>query len=286
MLRVFYIGFLIFCLSCSSNSDEENFKIKQLNEELVDLKETIQKDDSTLNYFVDYANQIHDNFDLITSKQKDILIKIKNDPSLLSKKDSNFNNEIKELSLLIEKNNTDLEDFKSSFKSSPIEGNNIGKLIDITTVDMDDKNKEIVDLQSQLEAVDVAIEDLFSVFGETLAELDETKHSLYQTKNYLNTVWYTFDTRKGLQDKGIISLEGGFIGIGTNESLKGEFDITHFKKGNKNSLRKIDLPKEYKKYDLVTSHPDDSYQIKNSVLLILNPNDFWSISKYLVISLK
>lgn len=279
------IFFVLSLYNCSADKDS-NDKIAQLNQELVELKKEIKTEDSTVNYYVDYANNLHDNIDLITEKQKELLLKIKSDPTLLTNKDTSINNEIASIGLLIEQNNSELEKFKSNYKNATIRDNSLVKLIDNVTEGIEDKNESIVDLQVQLEAVDVAFEDLFSVFGETLAELDETKNSLNQTKSYLNTVWYVIDNKKSLEEKGVIAVAGGFIGIGTNEELKGSFDIHHFTKGNKTTLRKIALPESVKKLEIVTSHPQDSYKIQNGILEILNTNDFWSVSKYLVISTK
>ena len=66
---------------------------------------------------------------------------------------------------------------------------------------------------------------------------------------------------------------------------------------NKNYFTQIDIrkDKEIKLYSkdakLLTSHPDGSYEfIKDKkgtlTLKILNPNSFWSISRYLVIEVK
>lgn len=282
MIKITLLLSVLFFVSCSSS--EESTQITSLNEEIEKLKQDKFEEDSTVNHYVEKANLLHDNINLINSKQKELLKKIKNNPELLSGDDPAIKNEIEELGEMIDENNTDLNRFKDDYSNSNLEANGINELIGNATENIDNKNEEISGLQEQLEAVDVAFEDLFSVFGETLAELDETKNTLNETKDYLNTVWFIVDTKKGLEEKDITSSTGGFIGIGKNEELKGNFNINHFTQGNKKSLRKIALPKNFKKFELVTSHPKDSYNISNSVLDILNQNDFWSISKYLVIS--
>ena len=66
---------------------------------------------------------------------------------------------------------------------------------------------------------------------------------------------------------------------------------------NKDYFTKIDIrtDKEIKLYskdaELLTSHPADSYELVKDAdgqlsLVILNPNKFWSVSRYLVIEVK
>jgi len=282
MSKVVLYLFSIFILFAGCSLEEE-YRIDELNKEIEALENKKSKEDSAINYYVTYTNSLHDNIDRITSKQTDLLERIKHDPSLLTDGESSIKEEIASIGKMIEENNTEIKNFKTSYSNSELESDGISQLINHSKENLEEKHESITDLQSQLEAVDVAFDDLFSVFGETLAELDETKNSLTQTKKYLNTVWYVIDTKKILVEKEIITIEGGFIGIGKNEALKSNFNIKHFTRGNKNTLRKIALSKNSKKHEFVTSHPKDSYQITGNTLEILNTNDFWSISKYLVI---
>ena len=94
------------------------------------------------------------------------------------------------------------------------------------------------------------------------------------------------NTSKELIAQGVLTKEGGFIGIGKAEKLKEDF--------NKNYFTQIDItesmsiPLACKKAKLITTHPSGSYKFdgpegKIEKLTITNSEEFWSVSKYLVV---
>lgn len=102
----------------------------------------------------------------------------------------------------------------------------------------------------------------------------------------LNTAYFCFGTSKELRDQGVISKEGGFIGLGKTTVLSDDFNQEYFTKIDITLETKIDLMTEDAK--VVTNHPKGSYElVKNDdvveKLKITNPKEFWSASKYLVI---
>jgi hypothetical protein len=102
----------------------------------------------------------------------------------------------------------------------------------------------------------------------------------------MNTAYYCFGTSKELKEKGVLTKEGGFIGIGKSEKLAADFNKDYFTKIDITLMKSVDL--KSKKAKLVTTHASDSYKLegdKTSVdkLVITNAEKFWASSKYLVI---
>ncbi len=298
MKHLFIVIATLFLFSCSQSEEEK--KIEELNNKIEAIKSNKERQDSALNYYVAISNQLHDDLDQITYKQKGIILKLKDDPGSLDQPDSQINKDIKAIGELITSSEENIAIFKEKIAMSEVNLKDFDIFMENITKNIDRKNFQIKDLQSQLEAVDVAFDDLFVIFDETLTELDITKLDLEKTKNnlskaeksleeskkYNNTVWYVMGTKKELVKKGIVSSEGGIIGLGKNNELSGEFNISYFTKGSRNKLKKINIPEETKKLDFITSHPKSSYHVEGKILKIVNSNDFWSISKYLVIVLK
>ena len=116
---------------------------------------------------------------------------------------------------------------------------------------------------------------------------NEVKAALVQAQDKaLNAAWFVFGTNSELKEQKIVTKK--FL------QKKKVLENDDF---NKNYFTQIDIrkDKEIKLYSkdakLLTSHPDGSYEfIKDKkgtlTLKILNPNSFWSISRYLVIEVK
>ena len=91
-----------------------------------------------------------------------------------------------------------------------------------------------------------------------------------------------------MQEKHIITKDGGFIGIGKTAVLNEDFNASEFKKIDITKVTNI--PVTGKKISLVTSHPSNSYKVEGvetvEGITILDPAEFWKSSKYLVITVR
>jgi hypothetical protein len=83
----------------------------------------------------------------------------------------------------------------------------------------------------------------------------------------------------------VIDRKNGFIGIGKRIKLMDNFNQKYFSKIDLNQEKEIFIESTELKF--VTDHPSSSYKLisvgKNTKIKIINPNDFWKISKYLVV---
>ena len=106
----------------------------------------------------------------------------------------------------------------------------------------------------------------------------------------LNQAFLVSGTYKDLRDKGILYKEGGFLGIGRLESIKDDFDESIFTEVNISELKSIPVNNS-RKVKLVTEHPAGSYELvkedENTIssIAILDPGEFWKISRYAVVEL-
>jgi len=101
----------------------------------------------------------------------------------------------------------------------------------------------------------------------------------------LNTAYFAYGTKRELKDNGVITKEGGFIGIGKTSKLKNDFNDNYFEKIDITQKKEITIVG--RKPELVTSHPSSSFKLEqgdeSSKLTISDPEKFWGASKYLVI---
>jgi hypothetical protein len=91
-----------------------------------------------------------------------------------------------------------------------------------------------------------------------------------------------------LKEKGVINKVGGFIGLGKSTKLNDDFNKDYFTKIDVSAVSSISIGA--KKAKLLSNHPTSSYKLvgEKSVekIEILNAEDFWSNSKYLVITIE
>ena len=153
---------------------------------------------------------------------------------------------------------------------------------------LEDKNREIEELRAQLQAKDIQIAEQgeqINTLNENVGDLtrknEEKERQVAAQDKELHTAYYVFGTKKELSEQRI--LEKGEV-LKTNDF-------------NKDYFTRIDLrvTKTIKLYSksakLMTNHPAGSYTLEKDaqgqyVLRITNPTSFWSVSKYLVITVK
>ena len=150
------------------------------------------------------------------------------------------------------------------------------------------KNEEILRLRELLAEKDVLISSLDSTItiqnekmNHLTTENEAKEQALIAQDQKLHTAWYVFGTKKELEEENIL--------------VKGE--VMQSTLANTNYFTKIDIRitktiKLYsKKVRLLTSHPSGSYSLDEDAqglytLRISDPDKFWSVSRYLVISVK
>lgn len=153
---------------------------------------------------------------------------------------------------------------------------------------LEDKNKEIEELRAQLADKDIKIAEqgeqinsLNSNVNDLTQKNEEKARTVAAQDKELNTAYYVFGTKRELREQRILK----------------RGDVLKSNDFNKDYFQRIDLrvTKTIKLYSksakLMTSHPAGSYSLEKDAqgqytLRITNPHAFWSVSKYLVITVK
>ena len=178
----------------------------------------------------------------------------------------------------IQQNKSTIAALRAKMKSSNNRVTVLDEMIERMTRQMEQKDLEIADLGERLERLNIQI-SVLTLEGEAKAQ------AISEQTETLNTAYYVIGTKKELRDQNIITVEGGFAGIGRNKKIKDDFNSEYFTRIDITQFHSIPILR--KKADIITSHPSKSYKIygEKSVdsLVITNAKDFWSASKYLVI---
>lgn len=141
-----------------------------------------------------------------------------------------------------------------------------------------DLNTQVSDLHENIDSLNENI-DVLSVQNAAQQATIENQDAA------LNTVWVCIATPQVLKEKGIV--KGGLFQA--NEINNKGFDQHQFMQADKRELTNV--PLNTRRATIITTHPEDSYEIvedenKSKVLYIKDKEAFWSISKYLVVSIK
>ena len=287
MKKVFLIAFMaIAFVSCKDAETEQlsnspvNSGAEDKDSEILSLKQQLAENDSTMNSYFSYVNEIRENLHMI-SKEQDLILNLQGNPEVISVDNIDLIQELKTVGVLMSENENKVAQLKAALKNSDYQMLEFEEMIMSLTEDVEMKNREIFQLQQELENLDGAFSELFIAFEEQTEELAIMKSEM-------NTAFFTFGSKSELTDNGVITKEGGFIGIGKISKLKDDFNKTYFTEVQISELTEI--PLGVKKADIVTSHPSDSYELIGEGLIekivIKDAAAFWGVSKYLVVIVK
>ncbi|HRG58782.1 MAG TPA: hypothetical protein PK323_07460 [Bacteroidia bacterium] len=276
-LSIFISASILIISACSNEKvDEKNPQVDSLTAMNRDLLKQLNERDILIKSFIDGFNEIQTNLEEVRNKQ--LSVKINSGKKGQIEKQEIMDN-IAAIDMLMQKNKSTIKALKDQLKIASTE-NMAGYenfILSLETM-ITEKDKEIYSLLGNLDNVNDELGSMIKMYSEAKTEVK-------QKDKKLNTAWYTAGTTKELIKKGVISSEGGFIGIGKMKKLSENFNTENFSQVDISTLKLIKL--EAQKVKLITTHVADSYSIvstkEGSNLYIQNPEKFWSASKYLVV---
>ena len=181
-------------------------------------------------------------------------------------------------------NREEIDLLNKKIKDLGQKGSVFQKTISALQKQLDSKTKEIQRLTEELQHKNVVIENLDAMVGELSDNVSNLEASKKQQEEKigsqevaLNTVRYCVGTKNDLKEMKIL-VDGK---IATESYTKDYFTQI--------DLRRLSrLPLYAKKAELLTNHPSSSYELvpgadKQLTLEITNQQEFWSLSKVLVV---
>lgn len=276
-LRTAALCALVTCIiGCKEEDPTKSEPYKQLEAEHIGTTAMVAEKDSTINGLFGAFNRISENLRTIREKQ-----------GLLAVDGTTFETggdaeqrmlaDLQSIDALLVENRELIAKLRRQAKTGDKKFNELQRTVEDFERAMTEKDSEITSLKEELSSANSSL--------ATLIEMYRDKEQLAtDQQSELNTAWYCVGTAKELRANGVLTKDGGFIGIGKVDKL----NTTTL---NKNWFRQVDvtevmeIPIAAPKAKLVTSHPVGSYSLEGSVekLRITDATAFWSMSKYLVI---
>jgi len=283
---LFILSAAVLIASCNAETKtgsgaEGNPEVDKLKTENEQLKKDLAEKDEAYNESIRTLNEIEDNLSLIRQKENIINLSRNNDPELAVDQKDRIIEEITIINSLMEENKGKIANLRGKLKKGDLKIGELEKMIENLLTKINDQEQTITSLREELTQYDIAMDELTATLNETVAEVEVRDAEL-------NKAFYVIGSTKELKENGIITKEGGFIGLGKMIKLKDDFNKDYFTQVDITKSKEIMLGG--KKMQILTTHPPASYKVIESnnnkeKIEILDSEDFWSISKYLVVVL-
>jgi Chromosome segregation ATPases len=283
MKKIVFISLVIvagFFTSCVKNSSEyKSLQAQRDSLALVNAQSTAELDE-----ILSILNEVEENFREIKTAESYISTQSTTPGEMTPSVRERLKSNMQFISETLEKNRQQITDLEQRLKNSNVKSGQLQKTIESLRTQLDEKTETLAILQDDLRRKNYEISKL----GENVAALSQNVNELEtqskeqlqiikQQWSELNTVYYCFGTSKELKEQKI--LEGGKLGTNFNHAYFTKIpDLNQF-----HSILLL-----AKKGKLISNHPQGSYEfVKDgngkAVLNILDPVNFWSLTKYLVV---
>ena len=282
---------LIFLASCENyKEDAERLQMK------VDSLQNVadQKDESIENFLNDFT-EIQANLDSIKKMEELLAVPEEPEQAISENRKEQILSDIATMNRLLQENQELISSLRtrinsSNFKSGKMESmvNELEQLTQNLQKNIEAKDAKIANLTEKVEEQSEDITQLNVRISEIEQERARQLDSLRLQEARLNKGYYIFGTISELKEQGVVEREGGILGIGSTPVVKEDFPKELFTEVDIRGFRS--LPLNAKKAEVISVHPIDSYHISGEDiaenLVIDDPEEFWSASKYLVVVTK
>jgi len=286
------IGFIILLvagiIAFSLYTSTYNKLLNKMDAQKTTLTGVVTARDSVISEWIMTFDEIERNITMIKEKEK--VINLNSSNAEISKdKKLQVLEDIKYINTLLEQNKKKIASLAAQLQKAGGTMKVLQNKISDLEASMKQNEGEISELKTSLVNKKFEVEQLntqMTVMKDTIAKKDEK----ISTQTYeMNKAFYTCGTYKELKAKGLLTKEGGFIGLGKTESLTGNFADTSFVQIDITKTKSITVNSKSAK--LISEHPAGSYEFihdkdkKIESIEITDPVLFWKISKYAVVEI-
>ena len=252
----------------------------------------LQNKDSELDSLFATLNEIEENLAAVNSRYNSVQelrrANIEGQPNVKSQ----INAQIKDIENLMAANKQKIASLQAKINTDTKEGTRLQELVSRQEERIAAQESQIAQLLTELENNKVLIKKLNQDVTDLTASNEQKEQYIKQQTAEANRAYYVVGTYTDLNEAGIVSKAGGFIGIGRRQGTNSEMPLDRFTQIDRTKVTTI--PINMKKAVVVSKHPENSYELvmdENdtkmvSYLRILNPAKFWEQTRFLVISTK
>jgi len=289
MKPTFFIFAVLVVLLTSCGKQSTEYKALQAqNDSLLNAKIKLQQE---VDGYFSAMNQIEQNIEKI--KDTENIISIQPVGKDLSDDARNkINEDMTYLYDMLKANKEELARLKSKLKKSAFNSSQLEQTIVKLTKSLEEETAKVALLNEEFAKKDsliIKLDTQVTIMGKDIEVLkidNKNKDSkIVEQDETIHTAWYVFGTISELKKQKIVTSDGLFS---QQRVLQHDFNKNYFVRIDARNTKSIPLYSSHAK--ILTNHPKSSYTLEkengNFVLLIVDTEEFWSISKYLVIEVE
>ena len=287
-----YLLLSLIIFSCTSNNESilnDKIIIDSLKTQLSSKVEVLKSleyekvnNDSIVNQYALYIEKIKENINEI-NKQESIINNAKNNPDFITIDTTDVINAIKILSMKLQENESMIEELSNAVILEKDKNSQFASSVTQLSEQIAKSNREIYFLREELNSINASFESVFNKYTLQNIKINDLNQKL-------NQVAFAIGTKTELLNNGVLTKSGGLIGIVKSRKLNDDLNTDYFTYTSRLEFRKLILG--FKSVKLITSHPTGSFKLHKSSkekidsLEILDNDDFWRNSKFLVVEVK
>jgi len=288
-MKAIYLVVLVGAFLAFGCNQKEKKEIERLDKENAALRVQSQEKDSSINDILQSFNQIESNLAVIKEKESVISVKSSSNTELSPDVKARINNDIMVINDLMGKNKKEISRLRRLLKDSNLKIDEFEKMVAQLNVQIAQRDSQVVALKEDLSKMNFSMVALNSSMDSLKKDRTQLRSTIEEKTNSLNTAYYLVGTKKELIQDNVVMKTGGVAGINTSVKMKQDFNESKFQRVDIRQISEIAL--NSKKIQFVTTHPAGTYQLEKNTngivekIKIVNPDKFWSASKYLVVML-
>jgi len=286
------IGIVILLIAIfiahSLYKSDHKLLVSQMEIQKNSLTAKLTSRDSSIGEWVTTFGEIQKNIALI--KEKEHIISTNSAAEELSNnKKQQILDDIKYINTLLEQNKKKIATLNSQLSKSGGTIKGLQSTIAGLEAAVKQSESDIAELKTTLTSKKFEIEQLNTAKAGLQDTIVQKDQKINTQTNEMNKAFFAFGTFKELKAKGLLTKEGGFIGLGKTKTLSGSFPDSSLTQIDITVMKSIKLNSKSAK--LISEHPANSYKFildkskKIESMEITDPVQFWKISKYAVLEI-
>ena len=279
---------LLFLLTSCGKQSSEYRSLKAQNDSLQNEKIKLQEE---VDGYFSAMNQIEQNIEKIKSTEN-VISSQPVGKELSEDIRTKINEDMTYINDMLQANKDELSRLKSKIRKSAFKSSQLEHTISRLTKSLEEETTKVALLQGELaekDSIIIKLDTKVNDLGKNVEDLS-TENKTKETKikeqdETIHTAWYVFGTMSELKQQKIVTTDGI---LRAQKVLQRDFNKNYFVRIDARNTKSIPLYSTHAK--ILTSHPKSSYTLDkengNFVLIILDTDEIWSISKYLVVEVE
>ncbi|HEY0976245.1 MAG TPA: hypothetical protein VGE21_02150 [Flavobacteriales bacterium] len=281
------LGAVALLAACQTGPSPEALARDAAQAESARLRAELQGRDSLIGEMTLSFDEIEKNLELMDDREK-LIASATGDEIALDKR-QRIVRDMQLMNGLMKDSRERIAELTKRLDKSKIEAGGLRKKLKELDMQLAQRDSSIMTMKDELLARDFKIGQINDQLTAIELEVAKREAIIQQQEHEINKAYVALGTYKELEQKGVLVKEGGVIGIGKQTLVSDDANPGQFQEVDVRELRKLPLGGD--KAKLVTDHPKKSYSIKEegtelAYLEIKDPQEFWKLSKYLVVEVK